>query len=130
MNQSWIVEELNTSEEKIVAKAKSKETKDYLHTLKPAGQMLADSDRETFVYLLEDEEAFAHLRFTTSTWETLAAHREQENEVVLVLEHDDGNVEITLDQFWAEIGYLVENIKGNNNYGEDMVQAVENMFFK
>ncbi|WP_096189371.1 UPF0738 family protein [Evansella halocellulosilytica] len=128
MIHSWTIHELTVTENKLFATTKAEETIDYLHTLRPEGQMLADSDNQMFIYLLEDHESFAHVRFPAATWEVLSVARNDHHDVILVFEQESGNVEMTLEQFWTEIGYLVENIKGNKNYGDEMVKAVESAF--
>ena len=40
----------------------------------------------------------------------------------------NGSEEIQLTQFREELTYLIENIKGNSNYGEMMVSKVEVVF--
>ncbi|MDR9833698.1 UPF0738 family protein [Staphylococcus coagulans] len=84
-----------------------------------AGQMLADSDRHAFVYLLDDGSSFSYLLFVQETWAMLHEHRGKE--VVI-------NDELTLTQFSPELDYLLENIEGNSNYGKEFVTAVEETF--
>lgn len=39
--------------------------------LKPAGQLIADSDDFAFIYLLDAGEGYHYLRFPPSSWENL-----------------------------------------------------------
>ncbi|HAR6328229.1 TPA: hypothetical protein I1764_002278 [Staphylococcus pseudintermedius] len=87
--------------------------------LTEVGQMLADSDRHAFVYLLDDGSSFSYLLFVEETWSMLHEHRDKE--IVI-------NDSLTLTKFSEELDYLLDNIKGNSNYGKAFVSAVEETF--
>lgn len=89
-----------------------------------AGQIIADSDRYAFVYLAENEEEYIYLYLEESIWDELKKAL-QENSAVIAKSHD---YSLELDQFTEELDYLVSNIEGNGNYGDEMVKKVESVF--
>lgn len=95
-----------------------------LTEIKPAGQMLVDSDDLSFVYLLEKDDDYTYLVIKDEFWPLLKKGIEGQTSVFL--KHED--IKLELDQFFEELEYLVENIKGNSNYGETMVAKVEEVF--
>ncbi|MGF3102242.1 hypothetical protein [Rossellomorea sp. DUT-2] len=104
----------------------------YLHTdqaellqgTTAAGQIIADSDRYAFVYLAENEEEYVYLYLEESIWDELK--KALLNKSAVIAKSDDYSLE--LDQFTEELDYLVTNIEGNGNYGDEMVKKVENIF--
>ncbi|MGE6755312.1 hypothetical protein ACQKFO_18005 [Rossellomorea sp. NPDC071047] len=104
----------------------------YLHTdqaellqgTTAAGQIIADSDRYAFVYLAENEEEYVYLYLEESMWDELKKAL-QEKSAVIAKSHD---YSLELDQFTEELDYLVTNIEGNGNYGDEMVKKVESVF--
>ncbi|MGD6848463.1 hypothetical protein [Rossellomorea aquimaris] len=104
----------------------------YLHTdqaellqgTTAAGQIIADSDRYAFVYLAENEEEYVYLYLEESMWDELKKAL-QEKSAVIAKSHD---YSLELDQFTEELDYLVSNIEGNGNYGDEMVKKVESVF--
>ncbi|MCA0172285.1 hypothetical protein [Bacillus sp. RAR_GA_16] len=89
------------------------------------GNMLVDSDSLSFVYLLDGGEGYTYIRFQEEVWPMLANVLEQDVSVIVTSEQGST---LELVDLKEELGYLVENIKGNSNYGEDMNQAVEKVF--
>lgn len=95
-----------------------------LNQIKPAGQMLVDSNDLSFVYLLEKDDDYTYLAIKDEHWPVLKKGLEEQHPVVL----NGEDTKIDLVQFFEELEYLVENIKGNSNYGEIMVAKVEEIF--
>jgi hypothetical protein len=93
-----------------------------LKTITPKEQMLVDSAQFAFVYILEMDEEYTYLVIHEDIWPILK--KAQGKSVVLMNEIDT----ILLPMFSDELTYLIENIKGNNNYGEEMVGKVEKTF--
>lgn len=91
--------------------------------LKDGMRMLADSNALTFVYVLDTEEAFIQLRLPKQIWPQLAEAVKQQAEVTV-----EGPTSIILHSFQQEMDYLLDNIPGNSNYGNEMVNAVEDNF--
>ena len=89
------------------------------------GNMLVDSDTLSFVYLLDGGEGYTYVRFQEEVWPMLANVLEQDVSVTITSE--EGSM-LELVDLKEELGYLIENIKDNSNYGEDMNQAVEKVF--
>jgi CHAT domain-containing protein len=90
----------------------------------PKGQMLVDSDQFSFVYILEIKEEYTYLVLTSEIWYLLKEAIDQTLPIVLSNQKN----ELPLPMFFEELTYLIENIKGNSNYGEEMVEKVESTF--
>jgi Family of unknown function (UPF0738) len=97
---------------------------DLLQGTTAAGQIIADSDRYAFVYLAENEEEYVYLYLEESIWGELKKALQEKSAVIA--KSDDYSLE--LDQFTEELDYLVTNIEGNGNYGDEMVKKVESVF--
>ncbi|MFY4774360.1 hypothetical protein [Metabacillus sp. RGM 3146] len=117
----------------LVTEAKIKDGKVIFHTqayegnaseLTPKGQILADSDQLSLVYILENTEDFIYLSMPHSVWDTLHEARKQEVDAAAVI----NGTEITLPHFYEELNALLVNIKDNANYGEDMERQVSESF--
>ncbi|MFS0865201.1 hypothetical protein [Fredinandcohnia sp. 179-A 10B2 NHS] len=93
-------------------------------TLRATGEMLVDSDSLAFIYKLENEQEFIYVSLPSEIWPFLKEVIETEQQVNLIL--DDTNIELT--NIIPEIKYLLHNIEGNANYGDDMVHKVEEIF--
>lgn len=91
---------------------------------KPAGHMLTDSDHFAFVYILEQDESFEYVILNEGIWSDLKAALDAGLPVFLHI----GNTELELNGFHDELGYLIENIKDNANYGEEMEERVKRIF--
>ncbi|WP_108670031.1 hypothetical protein [Peribacillus acanthi] len=87
------------------------------------GQMLVDSDNLSFIYIIEHQEEYQYIELTKCIWEELKIGLEQNLPVYL---YGEGNLELT--NFQDELRYLIDNIEGNSNYGEEMVAEVERIF--
>lgn len=93
-------------------------TEDSIKGLSEVGQMLVDSDNYAFAYTLDDGKAYAYLisykkhgRCCMKTW------------LKIII-----NDELELTEFHQELTYILDNIKGNNNYGKEFVATVEETF--
>lgn len=94
--------------------------------LKPAGQVLVDSDNFSFVYFAESQEEYVLIHIQEECWSALKEAFEQKMPVFAGL----GESEFELEGLHEELDYLIENIEGNSNYGEDMVKKVEAVFLE
>jgi hypothetical protein len=93
--------------------------------LKPGKRVLVDSDQYAFIYILEDEEAFYAIRFEKNVWPALnEAHTLKTSYYVKLNEH----TRLALVDMEEELVFLLENIRGNGNYGEAFEQAVNDAF--
>ena len=95
-----------------------------LSQLQPTGQVLADSDHEAILYLIDEFDTYNYVSFGQSIWSQLAHMIVSDQKVFLKVE--DGLLELT--DFTEELKALLYNIEGNSNYGEAFVQAIENTF--
>lgn len=91
--------------------------------LSDGGQMLADSDALTLVYVLDMEDEFVQLRIPKRVWPLLKAAHDNEKHVYV----KNGSA-LHLENFHEEIDYLMDNVPGNGNYGTEMVSAFEEAF--
>ena len=95
-----------------------------LNQYRASGQMLVDSDGLSFVYLLEKEEDYTYIVIPNTVWKELKTALTEQLPVYL----SNQSERLLLNQFHEELSYLIENIKGNSNYGEKMVNEVEAIF--
>lgn len=95
-----------------------------LNNYKASGQMLVDSDGLSFVYLLEKEEDYTYIVIPNTVWNELKTALTEQLPVYI----SNQDERLLLNQFHEELSYLIENIKGNSNYGEKMVNEVEAVF--
>ncbi|HZG72254.1 MAG TPA: hypothetical protein VEY51_12035 [Chondromyces sp.] len=92
--------------------------------LVPGRQMIVDSDEAAFVYLAEEENDFVYLYIHEAVWEDM--RNALQDSKIIAAAGSDG--EFILEGWQEELTYLVENIEGNSNYGEQMVEKVEKIF--
>ncbi|WP_449539493.1 UPF0738 family protein [Ferdinandcohnia sp. Marseille-Q9671] len=93
-------------------------------TLRASGEMLVDSDSLAFIYKLENDQEFIYVSLSSALWPSLKDVISQKLTVILHLE----NEELELTNIIPELEYLLHNIEGNANYGEEMVELVEKTF--
>ncbi|MGG0740827.1 hypothetical protein [Niallia taxi] len=94
--------------------------------LTPKGQILVDSDSFAFIYIAEKEDEYVYIVLHKDSWQSmkegLAAN--------LKLYISNGQDNLELIDWKEEMEYLIDNIEGNGNYGEEMEQAVTSVFSK
>lgn len=91
---------------------------------KPAEQILVDSDGFSFIYLLENNENYTYVVLPESIW--LELKHALDHNLEVYIQQDEKKLPLT--SFVEELKYITENIKGNSNYGEEMVEKVEHIF--
>lgn len=89
--------------------------------IKAGDRMLAHSDELAFIYILEKDDEFIYLVLPSIIWGDLKQALDQQSKVFLKGENQD----LELTSFENELSYLIENIEGNSNYGNEMVKKVE-----
>ncbi len=92
--------------------------------LRASGQMLVDSDSLAFIYKLENEQEFIYVSLPSAVWPALKNVISEKQQVILHLEDN----ELELIDIISELEYLLQNIEGNANYGDEMVELVEKTF--
>ncbi|MCM3178584.1 UPF0738 family protein [Cytobacillus horneckiae] len=95
-----------------------------LSELTPREQMLVDSDHLSFIYITEKDEDYSYIMLPDSIWPQLKVALAENGDIYL----SQQNQILQLPLFQEELEYLIENIKGNSNYGEEMVNKVEEIF--
>ncbi|MGM7719590.1 hypothetical protein [Metabacillus sp. Hm71] len=95
-----------------------------LKDLQAKGQMLVDSDQLAFIYILETADEFVYAGLPHTIWKELKEAKDSSQRVMLKINEN----EIELVDIHDELDYLLENIKGNANYGEEMENKVVELF--
>lgn len=95
-----------------------------LEGLTATGQMLVDSDQLSFIYIVDHEDGYRYITIPEGTWDVIQEGIQSGMDVFLT--HKSGKLK--LDGFCDEMEYLIANITGNSNYGEEMVTKVEQVF--
>ncbi|WP_223700669.1 UPF0738 family protein [Sutcliffiella deserti] len=95
-----------------------------LEQVTASSQMLVDSDNLAFIYKLETPSEFIYVSIKDTYWEDLNKAMEEKKAVVLLIE----NIALLLTNVEEELGYLIENIRDNANYGEEMERRVNEIF--
>jgi hypothetical protein len=95
-----------------------------LQHLEGTGRMIVDSDSLAFVYLAEDDQDYTYIYLPETVWAEVLRAIENQKRIEAVSE----DVRLELVQLKEEIQYLIQNIEGNSNYGEEMVSKVEAIF--
>ena len=93
--------------------------------LKAKGQMIVDSDQLSFIYILESADEFVYAGLPHTIWTKLKEAKDKGLHVILQINEK----EIELADIFPELNYLLENIKGNANYGDEMEKKVVELFF-
>lgn len=86
--------------------------------------VFVDLDNLLFLYILENELFFIYVSILYICWEVM--YEVMNNDVVMFVCVND--IEMELEGLKEEVEYLVENIEGNVNYGEELVIVVEKVF--
>jgi hypothetical protein len=102
------------------------ETSEPIIGLVPGEQILVDSDRYAFIYIMEDKDDYTYIVLHEQIWPILKNAQEQKITVWVTCNEQ----QIELINFHDELEYVVTNIKGNSNYGEELVSKVEDIFFR
>ncbi|MBM7647530.1 hypothetical protein JOC78_000451 [Bacillus ectoiniformans] len=113
-------------------KAEWKDNQLELHTdqpetladVKASGQVIVDSDATAFVYLAEENDEFIYLYIHESTWAEIQTALQKESKLFAA----GADTSIELIGWKEELSDLIENIQGNSNYGDQMVESVERVF--
>lgn len=92
--------------------------------LMPREHILVDSDHFSFIYLLEENDQYVYVVLEESIWPILKESIDKKVPAYLISNQE----EVELPSFQAELEYIIHNIKGNGNYGEEMVEKVEKTF--
>lgn len=90
----------------------------------PKGYMLVNSDEQAFVYIIEKDDEFVYVSIPQPCWKEIKEVLTEPLTVWL----QAGTYELELIGFSEELTYLIENIEGNANYGEEMEKAVKETF--
>ncbi|MFY0760058.1 hypothetical protein AB1K32_14410 [Metabacillus dongyingensis] len=95
-----------------------------LNGLTAKGQMLVDSDQLAFIYIMDNNEDFIYTNLPAEVWPQLKTALDSGIPVDLNV----NGLTIELTDIHDELSYLLENIKDNANYGEEMEKKVVEAF--
>ncbi|MGX1900563.1 hypothetical protein EDD69_10449 [Thermolongibacillus altinsuensis] len=95
-----------------------------LENAKAKRYMLVDSDHLSFIYIMEVGDEFVYVVMPQHVWPNLKEAMLTNIPVFL----KSNEVVIELEGMKEELTYLIDNIKGNANYGDEMEKAVTEMF--
>ncbi|KMJ58162.1 hypothetical protein AB685_09580 [Bacillus sp. LL01] len=95
-----------------------------LEQVTASNQMLVDSDNLSFIYKLETATEFIYVSIRDDFWGDLKQALQEKRSVVLVVD----KMALLLTDIEEELGYLIENIRDNANYGEEMERRVNEIF--
>ncbi len=87
-------------------------------------QMLVDSDNMSFVYVVDINDQFMYVGLSDNIWANLKHVLHKDMKVFLEI----NKKVIELSAVKEELSYLISNIEGNVNYGDEMVARVEEVF--
>lgn len=100
------------------------ETDESINGLIPGEQILVDSENSAFIYLMEDQEDYTYIVLSENLWSYLKTANEQKLPVLV----SSNKEQVELINFHDELEYILSNIKGNSNYGDELVTKVEEFF--
>jgi hypothetical protein len=100
------------------------ETNESITDLVPEEQILVDSIQNSFIYLMEDKDDYTYIVLHEQIWPLLKnAH---DKGLTVWVSFNDEQKELV--NFHDEFDYVLSNIKGNSNYGKELVSKVEGIF--
>jgi|GEM_PF-5032024 len=97
----------------------------------PMSRVLVDSDLQQLIYIVDIEGEWIHLRFPISLWKQLDKVIANQLDLFLVMsltEEGTASKTIPLKDFAQEGKDLIQNMRGNSNYGEGMSELIEDKF--
>ncbi|MBO9128637.1 hypothetical protein [Bacillus sp. 165] len=95
-----------------------------LQQLRARNHVLVDSDELSFLYILENDDEFVYVSIPHIVWSKVKEAVEADTKILV--QADEWQLE--LENLKEELDYLIHNIEGNSNYGEELVRKVEEIF--
>ncbi|OLS41825.1 hypothetical protein [Bacillus sp. MRMR6] len=100
------------------------QTNESFSGLLPLEQILVDSEQFSFIYLMEDKIDYTYIVIPENIWPSLREAIEVKSSVILFFKEERQE----LKNFLGELEDILNNIRGNSNYGEEMLAKVEKIF--
>jgi hypothetical protein len=119
MNKKILISKANISNNKLRLLANEP-----ISGLTQTEQILVDSKQFSFVYLMENQEGYTYIDIPEPIWPLLKDTLTKQIPVWVYFDEE----ELELTNFNEELVEVINNIKGNSNYGEEMVTKVEGIF--
>jgi Family of unknown function (UPF0738) len=90
------------------------------------GTMIADSDQSSLLYIIEENEEFVYVTVPVEFWSRIKKANDQKLEVFIQI----GEKKLQLNNWNDELTYLIQNVEGNFNYGEEFVKQIQQVFLE
>lgn len=90
------------------------------------GTMIADSEQSSLLYIIEENEEFVYVTMPVDYWSEMKKAYDLKSEVFLQV----GEAQFPLENWQNELTFLVENVVGNFNYGEEFVKQIQTVFIE
>jgi hypothetical protein len=119
MNKKILITKANISNKKLRL-----QTIEPITGLTPAEQILVDSKQFSFIYLMENLEGYTYIDIPEPIWPLLKESLTKQIPVWIYFDEE----ELELTNFTEELVEVINNIRGNSNYGEEMVTKVGGVF--
>ncbi|EIT84607.1 putative phosphatase [Fictibacillus macauensis ZFHKF-1] len=119
----YTVEQATNKEQLILSLA---QTSEHVKAWSDGQRMLVDSDQLSFIYVLETADDLIYIDLPQAVWPQVNEALIQNQQAILTIAGSDE--ELPLSALHNELLYLLENIKDNSNYGEQMQVACEASF--
>ncbi|WP_202078700.1 hypothetical protein [Caldalkalibacillus salinus] len=97
----------------------------------PTSRVLVDSDQKHLIYVVDTPSGWEYIRFPLKLWKQIDEALAKDQDIVLVTsltDNGEAHQSFLLKDFRRECLELIENMKDNANYGEDMADIVEDYF--
>jgi Family of unknown function (UPF0738) len=119
MNKRISIDKADFKDKKLLLQASES-----INGLIPSEQILVDSKQFSFVYLMDHPEGYTYIDIPEPIWPLLKRTLAEKTPVWIQFKTE----ELELTNFYVELVDLLNNIKGNSNYGEEMVAKVGENF--
>ncbi|WP_088042527.1 hypothetical protein [Bacillus sp. EAC] len=125
MRKMLTIEEIIQNEDGLFFKIEDNETLNF-DNCHEIGTMIADSEQNSLLYIIEENEEFVYITIPVTLWAHIKKANDQHQKVFL--QSRDGQLE--LNSWNDELTYLVQNVEGNFNYGEEFVKQIQKVFLE
>lgn len=125
MRKMLTIEEIIQNENGLFLKIEDNETLNF-DNCHEIGTMIADSEQNSLLYIIEENEEFVYITIPVTLWAHIKKANDQNQKVFL--QSRDGQLE--LNSWNDELTYLVQNVEGNFNYGEEFVKQIQKVFLE
>lgn len=90
------------------------------------GTMIADSEQGSLLYIIEENDEFVYVTIPKEFWTEIKKANDLKKDVFL----QAGEGTLALENWNNELSFLVQNVDGNFNYGEEFVKQIQSVFLE